>query len=527
MIATIISNHHLELSNITVWEETLVAERFSASRPTRRYIDDTSAQGWDGVYRKYNGATKRLARPFLGELRALCDDKDLIIDVYDAREPSQFTPVPIEEIDEDFLPGIKLKQFQIDAIKKIYKTEVGIIGVKMGGGKGELIAGFTKAMRCPTVIIAEQIQVITQLRDRLKLRDVCEEPGLFYAGKMPTGQVVIIGSIQSLVVPKKPEKPERGDFKDSKTVTAQQKYERALANFEQKTKAFKSRLRKSTALHALIGKCEMLIVDEADLAVSDTYKKLFRYWFHGRRRYGMTGTPEDPDKPVENLILKEHLGSIIVSMDSDSLVKEGLVVPIEYVSMVFGEGSKEDARAYDIAVNELMVYNKDYHRFIAAMCKKFVDVGTLILVERDDLGYALKELIPDSDFIHGKTPKTQRPKILKAFEERRLKVLIGGKNVRRGLDLKGGCQNLILATGGKRLSEFDQQLGRARRLNIAGKARVYDFFFLNNKYLYGHSRKRVHYVVEMGLPARIVFSDGIIEAGQFVRSRFRRPRFRH
>jgi superfamily II DNA or RNA helicase len=528
MIANILTNRLIQLSNITAWEEEIVDQRFSAVRPRANYIDLSGGAMWDGVYRKYNRSNQTIARPLLGELRALCKEKDLALSIADKRPKPIYKPIDISLITEDFLPGIKLKQFQIDAIKTIYKAEVGVINVTMGGGKGELIAGICKAMPCPTAIIAEQIQVIEQLKQRLKLREVCEEPGLFYAGKMPSGQLIIIGSIQSLVKPKqKPEKPSLKNFSDSKSGTAQKKFEKAFKRYEAKLKAFRSRSKKADALHKLLGKCEMLLVDECDLATSTTYKNLFRYWFNGRRRYGMTGTPYDQDKPVENLVLQEHLGSVIYSQNRESVEKTGLIVPITYYALAYGEdGNKDDASAFDIAVNEMMVYSEKFHHFIAAICKRFTDEGTLILVERDDLGYALQKIIPDSEFIHGQTPRKKRPKILQAFEERKLKVLIGGKNVRRGLDLKGGCENLILATGGKLASEFKQRVARAARVNQKGSARIFDIYFLCNKYLYAHSRKRFKAAVATGYTSKIVFNDCSVEGEKFIKSRFHRPRIK-
>lgn len=877
MIAKILTNKTIQLTNITAWEEEIVDKRFSAMQPNARFIDLSGGSSWDGVYRKYNRGDKTIARPFLGELRALCKDKDLALVVEDKRKRSKYKPIDKSLITEDFLPGIKLKPFQIDAIKTIYNAEVGIINVSMGGGKclgegtpiiyydgtikssedvcvgdilmgddstprrvlaiskgvgplfrvnqkygdsfvvnkhhqlsvikmarnrkkqwtrrnievkasdyavasnsfknlckgyktsvefanqnppiidpyllgvwlgdgkssdlqfflseqsdaaivsylqnycdannyilikydtpnkdcdtycirlysgihaptktiqnnrlkrtfrkldllnnkhiphkfktasktdrlkllaglidadgytnerndtlyitlkktilvddtvflarslgfrvtckdtyktdgngfgdyysritisghvntipclvvkkqckprrinkdplryaidvepigsgqyygfqldgngrfllgdftvthnSEMIAGICKALPCPTAIIAEQIQVIDQLKSRLKLRDVCSEPGLFYAGKMPAGELIIIGSIQSLVKPKKrPEKPLLENFKNSKSGTAEKKFERAMANYEIKIKAFRSRTKKAEALHKLIGACEMIIVDEADLATSTTYKHLFRYWFKGRRRYGMTGTPYDDDKPVEKLVLQEHFGSVIYTQNREDVEKVGLTVPVSYYALAYGEdGHKDEASAFDIAIDEMMVHSEKFHKFIAALCKRFTNEGTLILVERDDLGYALQKLIPDSDFIHGKTTRKRRPEILKAFEDRKLKVLIGGKNVRRGMDLKGGCENLILATGGKLSSEFKQRVGRAARLNQKGSARVFDIYFLCNKYLYAHSRKRVKAAVTAGYASKVIFKDGSIDGDKFIKSRFHKPK---
>ena len=526
MIARL-TNQSIFFDNITVWEEELLSERFSAEDPNSRYIDTSACQSWDGVYRKYSKKHKRLARPFLAELRLLCKKKDLSLLVQDEREPAEYLPVPSEQITPDYLPSITLKNFQVDAIKTMCVAECGVISVTTGGGKTEIMAAMCKAMNCPTVIIAEQIIVIDQIRDRLGLRDVCAEPGLFYAGKMPTGELIIIGSIQSLVLPKKkPEKPSKEKYEDTKSSTAETKFKLAQKRYAASLKAYKSRTKKARALHKLIGKCEMILVDECDLAVGKTYQKLFRYWFKGRRRYGFTGTPYDEYKPVQRLVLNEHLGSVIYQQNRIQVEKTGLIVPLEYFMFAFGEDENtKDSSAYDIALDDWMVYNGEFHRLVKAICDKYPDEGTLVLVERHDLGHALCDLIPDSQFVYGETPKKQRPGMLRAFEKRDKKVLIGGKNVRRGLDLSGGCENLVLATGGKLISEFDQRIGRARRRNERGKARVFDFLFLCNKYLYAHSRNRLKAAIAMGYKTQVIFRNGIVDGEKFVKSRFHRPRF--
>lgn len=389
----------------------------------------------------------------------------------------------------------------------------------------ELMAGICKAIRCPTVIIAEQVVVVRQIQQRLKLRLLSEEPGLFYAGKTPSGQLVIIGSIQSLLIPQAPKKPIRETFPLGED--GDLKFEKAKVRHAKSMQGYKSRRKRAKALRKLVAKCDMLLVDECDLATSNMYKMLFRYWFKGRRRFGFTGTPYDDDKPVQGLILQEHLGSVIFRQSRLDVERAGLSIPIDYYAVVFGRSnSKFDGRAFDIAINEDIVYNEEFHRLIERICHKYRDEGTLILVQRDDLGKALAERIPNSAFVHGATPQSKREQYLRAFEKREIKVLIGGKNVRRGLDLRGGCETQIIATGGKSTSDLEQQLGRSRRLNERGRSRVFDFFFYTNKYLYSHSRKRLKAVDAMGFRTFVVFPQGVIDGKAFVKSRFRTPNWR-
>jgi len=364
-------------------------------------------------------------------------------------------------------------------------------------------SGIAKLFNCPTVIIAEQRIVIEQIKERLELRDVLEEAGLFYGGSTPNGHLVVVGSIQSLTSPPVSLKKKKPDV-------------------------YKKRLKRAKQFQSIVGRASLLMVDEADKATSKAYQSLFRNYFQGRRKYGFSGTPFDKNKPVEGLFLREHLGSIISQSDRKQVEAAGRIIPIKFVMVAFGEdGEKHDKTAFDIAEREIIIDNVDFHDKVKKIVSAFPDDGTLILVDTSnvtDLGHALQDHIPGSVFIYGKTSKKNRRKALDAFENREIKCLVGGRILKRGLDLKGGAENLIIIGGGKLWSDFDQKLGRAVRRNSRGWARVFSFLFLNNYYLYKHSREHLKVVVDMGYSTNVVFSDVTVDGAKFVKSRFRKPR---
>lgn len=281
-----------------------------------------------------------------------------------------------------------------------------------------------------------------------------------------------------------------------------------------------------------------VLVHNCDKASSNLYKYVFRHLFKGRRRYGFSGTPIDPDKPVEGFIMQSHLGSIIHRESRQHLTEIGRIIPCTYYSIGFGlDGSIKDKRAFDFAINDFMVQNAQFHNLIIRMCKTLLSSedlkgkerdGTVVLVEREALGQTLLNLLGENnikaEFIYGRTPKRRRDEVLKMFEEREIDVLIGGKIINRGLDLKGGCENLIIASGGKLQSEFIQKIGRALRHNKKGKSKIYDIFFRCNRYLYNHSKARLQTMINAGYKTHLVFPGGKIDGTEFVRSNFRVPR---
>jgi superfamily II DNA or RNA helicase len=161
---------------------------------------------------------------------------------------------------------------------------------------------------------------------------------------------------------------------------------------------------------------------------------------------------------------------------------------------------------------------------VKKICDSFPNDGTLILVDTSNvllLGEQLEKIIPGSVFISGQTAIKKRDEALRAFESREIKILIGSKIIKRGLDLNGGCENMIICGGGKRQDNFDQMIGRAVRKTKRGWSRVFDFYFACSYYLLNHSRKRLKFINEMGYETTVIY-DGIQVPGQkFVKDRYR------
>lgn len=501
MRARIVDNDWVYLDQIPIGTESKLTAYFSARHPRAHFID-TRQQDWDGWYRKYDTKNQRLARPFLHELENFCQSVNLQLEIIDER-PS-VSVLDSSQVGPDWLGGIALEQYQIDAIKKTSDEEIGIFKLPTGSGKTELAAGIVKLFQCSTVIIAEQRVVIEQIRERLQLRDIFDV-GMFYGGETPTGQKVIVGSIQSLTTP--PESYKR-----------------------KRPQEYAQRLKHARQFQEIVKKAELLLVDEVDRAVSKPYRMLFKHWFNGRRKYGFSATPFDTKRPVQNLILKEHIGSIIYEVERKVVEDLGRIIPIKFNMIVIGEdGHKDDKTTFDIAEREQLIDNVEFHQLVAKIVKGFPDDNTMILVDTlnvEDLGHALEKEIPESVFIYGKTSKGVRQKYLKMFEQRELKCLIGGKILKRGLDIRGGIDNLILCGGGQLWSNLEQSLGRSLRVNKRGWARVFGFLFLNNHYLYKHGREQLKAVVDMGYKSSVVFKDVIVDGEQFVKSRFRKPKSR-
>ncbi|MDP1712563.1 MAG: helicase-related protein [Candidatus Nanopelagicaceae bacterium] len=506
MMTVTIKDRKLFFRNVTPGVEAMLEKWFSARDPQYQFqvgiIQGTSYDGW---VRKYNKIKQTLPITFLGELKRNCQKFNVQFQIEDRREPPKFQ-ADLNVVSADMFPGIRLEDYQVRAIRAACSEECGLIQASPGAGKTEVIAGIIKAYACPTVVLAEQTVVVDQLKARLELRQVVEEVGQFYAGKTPNDKMVCVGTSASLFIPPQPER--RGGLEPEE--------------FIRQLQSWTTRKRNAELYRSFVYAADLAIVDEADLGITMTHRHMLRHWFKGRRRFGTSGTPFDPSKPVQGLIVRELYGSIISSVDRQEVEECGRIIPVTYHMIVFGEdGDKWEGSTWDIALREKVIENQCFHQLVTKIVAAFPNDGTLVLVEINDLGQALQEAIPGSVFVHGLTSKGNRRKLFKKFEEREITCLIGGKIIKRGFDLKNGCENLILCGMGQMQSDLLQQIGRAMRLNSKGKARVFDFYCMNNKYLYDHSKERLKTMVAAGYKTFVHHKGETMSGKDLVKRKFR------
>lgn len=569
MLATIKDNHWIWLDQVTPGAEDVIIKEFSVRDPKAFFID--TGRDWDGYYRRFDRKNQRLALPFLNKLIKCCETHDVPLEIQDIRLPSKF-PAPQEsQITDSLLNGIVAEPYQVGAWKVICKEEIGLVSATTGAGKTEIMAGIIQLFRCPTTVITESTVVLHQIVKRLQLYEVVhnDDIGLFCSGHLPNNNLVIVGNIQSISSPTRPKREDVRlnnfqmlkrlmtmvekrnikcyDFLPHPLVEAlfenplgieklanHGKYLQRIHDYMveteylRRTQWYQTRLMHAKQIQDQVRNSDLLLVDEADLATKPQYTILFKRIFNGRRKYGVTGTVCSDDKPVQNLLLEENLGSVIYETQREEVQARGRIIPVQCTFISVGSPeNRKDCRAYDIAMKEDIVENNEFHQLVVKINGYFAQEGNLILLDTtpiEPLGKTLESIIPNSKFLYNKSSQRERDENVKLFEERKLQCLIAGRIFKRGLDLAGGCENLIVIGGGRQDSNITQMIGRAVRINKRGWARIFCFYHLNNKYLYDHSRQNLKAVVNMGYPTTILLNRKQIDGREFIRTKFRIPR---
>jgi superfamily II DNA or RNA helicase len=294
--------------------------------------------------------------------------------------------------------------------------------------------------------------------------------------------------------------------------------------FDIAMKGYHSRFAKSELIQRLVNKCEMLMIDEADKGSSKYYEPLFNNWFNGRYIYGFSATPYDKDKPVEKLLLRERFGSILSIANRKDMTEIGAIQPIKFYMIQHGKEDPLDKTAFDIAEKREIIENEEFHKKIISIINSFPNENFLILVDTaavEILGDILESKIPGSVFISGTTIRSKRNIALKNFEEKKLRILIGSKIVKRGLDLQGGADNVIMLGAGKKESNIDQIIGRAVRKTKRGWSRVFAFYMTGNYYLLTHSRRQLKFMIGLKeYPITVVYGGKQVPGDHFVKKRY-------
>lgn len=398
---------------------------------------------WDGNIYFYTAANK-LPVGLLKELLDFLNLNKVAVTFTNTRTTLQpHTP----EIKSDFLSGITLRPYQVEAVNTCLKQGQGIVKVATGGGKTVMICAVLKAYNpILGLIVANQINLVMQMRDRLIGYGFDRSKiGIIYGNeKNYEGKQFIFSTIQSIM-----------NYPDI------YKY------------------------------AEVLIVDECKHTEAATYAELAKKT-GAIVKLGFDATPFTYYDRCIDLTIKKSIGDIIYEKTTKDLIDLGhLVRPL--IGMLKVDNEKTTV-AYKTAYKELIVNNDKRNNLIKRIVQK-EDGKILILIHHIEHGRILKRMIPGSTFLHGEIDSMDRYNELQNFINSNDKyVLIGSTIFDEGIDFEKGIDAIIIASAGKGFRKVVQRLGRALRPNKKGYVNVYDFIDNGSKYLKEHSdiRKSIY-----------------------------------
>lgn len=424
----------------TVEEESVVKDNFT--------YDDMSAVFLGGSFdkrkikRKCFIKTKKqyhfLGSGFLKELITLIkQQKFQVSELIDSRTkfPYQLEKWENQDLSKFFSSKFQYINHQLECLKKMMKTNVGIIEAPTASGKSETIIAFIKATKLPTLIVVNRVSLAIQLADRLCENGIQAIPihGKTSAYKPATVMVATIGSVMKVS---------------------------ALASVK------------------------LLILDEVHHAQAKSYQDFLKTTAFPIR-FGFSATPTSGDK-YKFALIKQYMGDIIHTVDVKELIDNEVIAKpkIEFIKSV-GTPNTNWVSSYIYSI----VLNSNRNKIIKELVEKH-NLQSLILIRIIQHGKELAKLMPDAVFVSGIDDAEYRKEIIAKFEKGEIKTLISSNIFNEGISINA-IKLLIIASGGKSKIETIQKLGRGLRIRPdKNEVLVYDFDDNGNIYTERHSNMR-------------------------------------
>ena len=413
---------------------------------------------WDGYVRFFNKRKNVFPTGLLGTVKRCLNKNFVEYKIEDLRNIIHRDPNDLDdEVYDGMLKGIRLRDYQIQAIKEAVCRGRGIIFAATNAGKTEIAAGIIKVLNKPSIYLATSRSLVVQTAERLEKR--LQKPVRIVAQGIEKNEDsdIVVGTFQT--------------FWSKTTRNIVPEYAKIL------------------------DVSEVLFLDECHLSTSDEWYKI-AIRVRAPYRFGLSGTPFSNDK-VRNIKLRACTGDVVFKISNEELIKRGVSsCPIVYFFPIETDQLDLQNAIYETAYQQLIVRNEKRNEKIAEIVEKCIERGehVLILIKMIEHGeILLDKLIQRNikcEFIHGQNDITRRKEVIEMFKSGKIQCIIASAIFDQGIDIDN-MQNLIIASGGASKVKTLQRLGRALRKGTQPFVNIYDFMDLGNKYLKKHSKKRI------------------------------------
>lgn len=436
------------------------------------------------IVRFWHKSQKRLPIGFLKQVKKTLFDyaqfrkKTPIIEIQDLRV---FNKKKIE-MPQSLLSGKTIRTYQIEAIDAFVNKgdNIGILELVTGSGKSLIAAEIIRRLQTTTLFIVDKKELMYQMRDVIK-----EELGI---------EAGILGD-------------NKKDIKDI-TVATIQTLIRNKKEFEEYLKTV-----------------NLAVFDEAHHTSSKSYYDIGYYLKNTEYRLGITATAYRDDG--NDMAITATTGDILYSLTGQSLIEKGYLMKPKIYFITYKieddellEMELESSKGY---INETPDYPLNYKSYIVdnntrnELIKKITedkkDKSILILVKLIEHGKKLEQMIPNSKYLYGNTPKKERMNYLDDFKSGKIRVLISTISIfAEGVNIPS-LDVIINASANKGDVKSIQVLGRVLRKNQGKESAEYFDFYDTSTFFYVASAARMQAFMNEG---HDVFKVEYIEKKKYI-----------
>lgn len=420
---------------------------------------------WDGRYRLF----KNNGKFPIGMLQTVIDilkKHKLEYQIKDGRNSLDYgNPIPPIS-DSKFAP----RDYQMEAIKTCIQQGSGIVRMCTGSGKTFVISSVVAHYNVPSIIYVISIDLLYQMVETLK-KSYGIDAGMIGDGHCQIKKINV-ATIWSAAT------------------AFEQKLDKSLAEdifFSKKKESNKDDIKR------LVNSANLIVLDEAHFAGSDTFQFLAKVSTQARHRFLFSATPwrENGD----SILLEAVAGPKIMDISASYLIeREYLVQP----KILFKEVPKMESpgKTYHDVYKNYIEDNPIRNNLAVMACKNFVKSKkkVLILIKKVNHGKTIKGLLDEhgirSAYLDGSKSSEERMNIISMLESDQLDVIIASSIFNQGVDVPM-LDVLINVSSGKSKSQILQKVGRVLRTYKNKKTAYVLDFYDNCKFLKDHSKARI------------------------------------
>lgn len=415
---------------------------------------------WDGYTDFFSKKTGKFLTGLLPEVVAALDHLGEKYEKIDNRKEFDFR---FDQINEDFIEGFKLYDYQIDLTNALLKHKRGVICAPTAAGKTAIMLSILKALPqdCPTLILANKKSLVEQNYEEM-VKAGFENVGRLYANhKNPS--IFTCATVQSL-----------------------------------------------HKMEPLLDKIKAVVVDEIHENMSKEPKKYLNKMKSCSVRVAVSATPfKFGGKDLcQKWLVKGYFGPILKSksaggvLTTKHLQERGMLAKSKCIFYPVRE-PKLEYEIYLDAVTRGIAENWGFHEMVVKLANK-LEGRTLILVDRIAHGDALFSMMSHALWVQGKDDLETRKVVIDKLKNSKEKTIaIATQQIfNAGINVK--THNVINAAGGQADHHIIQRVGRGlRTAEDKDILNYFDFVFHNNQYLLNHSRKRIKILQKEGHDVKI------------------------
>jgi len=419
---------------------------------------------WDGYTDFFSKKTGKFLTGLLPEVQAALDHLGEKYETIDNRQQVNFV---VDQIDENFLDGFELYDYQVDLTNALIKHRRGVICAPTAAGKTAIMLSILKALpkNCPTLILANKKSLVEQNYEEMTKAGF-ENVGRLYANHNKPN-ILTCATVQSL-----------------------------------------------HKMESLLDKIKAVVVDEIHENMSKEPKKYLNKMKSCSVRVAVSATPfKFGGKDLcQKWLVKGYFGPVLKSksaggvLTTKHLQERGMLAKSKCTFYPV----REPELKYEIyldAVTRGIAENWGFHDAVVKLANK-LQGRTLILVDRIAHGDALFSMMPYALWVQGKDDLDTRKFVIEKLKYSKDKTIaIATQQIfNAGINVK--THNVINAAGGQADHHIIQRVGRGlRTADDKDILNYYDFIFYNNQYLLNHSRKRIKILQKEG--HEIIIKDNI------------------